>query len=130
MDNFLKELVLNLSACREKVVLVLYGDHLPSLGLSGELLSNGNAFQTEYVIWSNFGLKAEDKNLQAFQLSARVLQMLGIEEGIMPKYHMYRCDEQMPIFAKTSHGAYRKNLVKMHKGANFQLSILPIMHNQ
>lgn len=94
MDNFLKELVLNLSACREKVVLVLYGDHLPSLGLSGELLSNGNAFQTEYVIWSNFGLKAEDKNLQAFQLSARVLQMLGIEEGIMPKYHMYRCDEE------------------------------------
>lgn len=94
MDDFLKELVLNLSACQEDVVLVLYGDHLPSLGLSGELLSNGNAFQTEYVIWSNFGLMAEDKDVQAYQLSSRVLQLLGIEKGIMPQYHMHRGDEE------------------------------------
>lgn len=94
MDNFLKELILNLSACQEEVVLVLYGDHLPSLGLSGELLSNGNAFQTEYVIWSNFGLSAENTDVQAFQLSARVFQVLGIEEGIMPQYHIYRQDEE------------------------------------
>lgn len=94
MDNFLKELVLNLSACRERVVLVLYGDHLPSLGLSEELLRNGNIFQTEYVIWSNYGLMTEDRDLQSYQLSARVLQVLGIEEGIMPQYHMYRQDEE------------------------------------
>ncbi len=94
MDAFLKELVLNLSACREEVVLVLYGDHLPSLGLSDELLRNGNAFQTEYVIWSNFDLEAEDMDLQSYQLSARVLQVLGMEEGIMPQYHMYRQDEE------------------------------------
>lgn len=94
MDNFLKELVLNLSACRERVVLVMYGDHLPSLGLSEELLSNGNVFQTEYVIWSNYGLMTEDRDLQSYQLSARVLHILGIEEGIMPQYHMYRQDEE------------------------------------
>ena len=35
--------------------------------------SNGNSFQTEYVIWSNFGLMAEDMDLQSYQLSARVL---------------------------------------------------------
>ncbi len=93
MDAFLKELVLNLSACREEVVLVLYGDHLPSLGLSDELLRNSNAFQTEYIIWSNFALEAEDMDLQSYQLSARVLQVLGMEEGIMPQYHMYRQDE-------------------------------------
>ena len=94
MDTFLKELVLNLSACRERVVLVMYGDHLPSLGLSEELLSNGNVFQTEYVIWSNYGLMTEDRDLQSYQLSARVLHILGIEEGIMPQYHMYRQDEE------------------------------------
>jgi len=94
MDNFLEELVLNLSACREEVVLVLYGDHLPSLGLTDELLSNKNAFQTEYVIWSNFGLMAEDRDIQSYQLSARVLQLLGIEEGIIPRYHMYRQEEE------------------------------------
>ena len=75
-------------------MLVLYGDHLPSLGLTEELLSNGNTFQTEYVIWSNFGLTAEDENLQSYQLAARVLQIVGIEEGVMTKYHMYRRDEE------------------------------------
>lgn len=94
MDQFLKELVLNLSACQEEVVLVLYGDHLPSLGLSEELLENKNAFQTEYVIWSNFGLEAEDKNVQSYQLSARVLEVLDMVEGIMPQYHTYRQDEE------------------------------------
>lgn len=94
MDAFLKELVLNLSAWQEDVVLVLYGDHLPSLGLSDELLENGNAFQTEYVIWSNFGLMAADKDVQSYQLTGRVLQILGMEEGIMPQYHMYRAEEE------------------------------------
>lgn len=94
MDNFLKELVLNLSSCQEKIVLVIYGDHLPSLGLSDELLTNQNAFQTEYVVWSNFGLIAEDMDVQSYQLSSRVLQLLGIEEGIMPQYHIYRKDEE------------------------------------
>lgn len=94
MDDFLKELVLNLSACQEEVVLVLYGDHLPSLGLSEGLLGNENVFQTEYVIWSNFGLKAADMDVQSYQLSSRVLQVLGIEAGIMPQYHMHRRDEE------------------------------------
>ena len=73
---------------------MLYGDHLPSLGLSEELLENKNAFQTEYVIWSNFGLEAEDKNVQSYQLSARVLEVLDMVEGIMPQYHTYRQDEE------------------------------------
>ncbi len=94
MDSFLKELVLNLSACQEDVVLVLYGDHLPSLGLTGELLTNKNEFQTEYVIWSNFTLSGEDKDVQSYQLGARVLELLGMEEGIMPQYHIYRQDEE------------------------------------
>jgi len=75
MDNFIKELVLNLSACQEDVVLVLYGDHLPGLGISENLLQNGNVFQTEYVIWSNFGLQASDKDVQSYQLTSRVLEV-------------------------------------------------------
>ena len=94
MDTFIGELTLTLSAWKEDTVLVLYGDHLPGLGLTEELLDNGNIFQTEYVIWSNFGLQAEDKALHAYQLSARVLQLLGIEEGIMPQYHMYREEDE------------------------------------
>ncbi len=87
MDQFLKELVLTLTAYPEKVVLVMYGDHLPSLGLKEELLTNGDLFQTEYVIWSNFELEAEDKDMQAYQLGAYVCDLLEIHEGIMMQYH-------------------------------------------
>ncbi len=94
MDQFIKELVLNLNAWPEDVVLVMYGDHLPGLGLSEELLENRNQFQTEYIIWSNFPLEAEDKDIQSYQLSSRVCEVLGMEEGIMPQYHMFRQDEE------------------------------------
>lgn len=94
MDLFLKELVLTLDAWQEDVVLVLYGDHLPSLGLEEQLLKNKNLFQTEYVIWTNFSMEKQDKNIEAYQLSARVLELLGIEEGVMIQYHQYYQEEE------------------------------------
>lgn len=39
------------------MVLVMYGDHLPTIGLTVEDLDNKYLFQTEYVMWDNFGLK-------------------------------------------------------------------------
>ena len=89
MDMFLKELVLNLDAWQEEVVLVLYGDHLPSLGLEEELLKNKNLFQTEYIIWTNFFMEEQDKDVEAYQLGARVCELLGIEEGVMIQYHQH-----------------------------------------
>lgn len=87
MDMFLRELVLTLTAYPEEVVLVMYGDHLPSIGLREELLTNGDLFQTEYIIWSNFELAAEDKDLQAYQLGAHVCDVLDLHEGIMIQFH-------------------------------------------
>ena len=94
MDLFLKELVLTLDAWQEDVVLVLYGDHLPSLGLEEELLENQNLFQTEYVIWTNFSMEKQNKNIEAYQLSARVLELLHIEAGVMIQYHQYYQEEE------------------------------------
>ncbi|MGN0506265.1 MAG: LTA synthase family protein [Lachnospiraceae bacterium] len=87
MDEFLRELVLSLAAYPEDVVLVLYGDHLPGIGLTEELLKNGSLYQTEYVIWSNFAMEPEEKDMEAYQLPAYVLGRLGIDNGIMTKYH-------------------------------------------
>ncbi|MDU3724796.1 MAG: LTA synthase family protein, partial [Clostridium celatum] len=47
MDKFLGELTTALSNLAEDTVLVLYGDHLPTLGLADEDLKNGSIFQTE-----------------------------------------------------------------------------------
>ena len=87
MDAFLKQLCEKLSQYDEDTILVMYGDHLPGLGFSDDDLINGDVFQTEYVIWSNFGLKKKDKDLSAYQLAAEVLNRVNIHEGNIIRYH-------------------------------------------
>ena len=87
MDNFIGELIEKLSERDEETVLVLYGDHLPTFNFTDDMLSNGDKFQTQYVIWSNFQMDKQDKDLQAYQLSAYVMDRLGISEGYIMKYH-------------------------------------------
>ena len=87
MDNFIGELIEKLSERDEETVLVLYGDHLPTFDFTDDMLSNGDKFQTQYVIWSNFQMDKQDKDLQAYQLSAYVMDRLGISEGYIMKYH-------------------------------------------
>lgn len=87
VDAFIGELIDALSQLNEPVILVLFGDHLPSLGLEDEMLENGDKYQTEYVIWNNLGLHAGDRDLEAYQLSSHVLQLLGADSGIMTKLH-------------------------------------------
>ncbi|WP_037372869.1 LTA synthase family protein, partial [Anaerovorax odorimutans] len=87
MDQFIKQLTDMLSNYNEKTVLVMYGDHLPPLTISDNDLKNGNVYQTQYVIWSNFNMKAIDKDLYAYQLGSEVLNRLSIHEGVLTKYH-------------------------------------------
>ncbi|MDC7289482.1 LTA synthase family protein [Blautia schinkii] len=90
MDDFVKDLVEQLSEYPEDVVLVMYGDHLPTMGLSVEDLKNKYLFQTEYVIWDNFGLEKKDDNLAAYQMAAEVMDRVGIHEGTVFRYHQAR----------------------------------------
>lgn len=92
MDNFIGELIEKLSERDEETVLVLYGDHLPTFDFTDDMLSNGDKFQTQYVIWSNFQMDKQDKELQAYQLSAYVMNRLGISEGYIMKYHQSKQD--------------------------------------
>lgn len=93
MDAFIGQLTEALSRREEKTVLVLYGDHLPSLGLEGTNMVSGNLYRTRYVIWDNFGLTKEDKNLTSYQLSAEVLGRLGITTGTMNGFHQFCRDD-------------------------------------
>ena len=90
MDDFVKELVEALEDYPEDVVLVLYGDHLPTMDLKVEDLENKYLFQTEYVIWDNFGLEKEDVNLASYQIAAEVMDRVGIQEGTIFRYHQAR----------------------------------------
>lgn len=90
MDNFVKELTDRLEDYPEDVVLVMYGDHLPTMGLTVEDVDNKYLFQTQYVMWDNFGLEKKDVNLAAYQMAAEVLDRVGIHEGTVFRYHQAR----------------------------------------
>lgn len=87
MDQFVGELIKNLTAYGEDTVLVMYGDHLPSLGFTEEDMKNNSLYQTEYVIWDNIGLKKKNQTLYSYQIAAEVMNRLGIHEGNIAKLH-------------------------------------------
>ena len=86
-DEFLGELIDRLEAYDEPVVCVFYGDHLPALDLTADILSTNNLYASRYVIWNNFGAEFEAPDLQAYQLSASLLEQLGVSGGVITKYH-------------------------------------------
>lgn len=87
VDKFIGELLTSLQARGERTVVVMYGDHLPSFDISAEDLEGGDLFQTEYVIWDNFGFQKQDGNITAYQISAHVMGLLGYDDGMMTKLH-------------------------------------------
>lgn len=86
-DAFLRSLIQALEACGEPTVLVLYGDHLPSLSAAEEHMAEGDLLQTEYVIWDNIGLEKQDQDLEAYQLSSSVLKKLDVRNGVLNSFH-------------------------------------------
>lgn len=87
VDNFLQELTEALSKSEEPVMLVLYGDHLPNFDLDEKDVTTGDLFQTDYVVWTNYECHAEEKDLNAYQLSAYVMDLVGCETGYLTRLH-------------------------------------------
>ena len=86
MDLFVKELTDALSSYDEDIVLVMYGDHLPALDMTEESMKNVSLYKTQYIIWNNFGMKKQDKDLNAYELTSELFDRLGISVGMMTKY--------------------------------------------
>ncbi len=95
MDQFIKNLTEALEDYGEETVLIMYGDHLPSLNIKDDDLLNKTVYQTQYVIWDNFGLSKEDKDLYSYQLGAEVLDRIDIHEGVLIKYHQDHEEDPM-----------------------------------
>nr|MBQ8253281.1 LTA synthase family protein [Lachnospiraceae bacterium] len=92
-DAFLGLLVSTLNAFDEPTMVVMFGDHLPNIDMTEDELSEGNLFQTEYVIWSNqaqredYKLKNNKKDLYSYQLYSYVFKQLGMNQGVLTKFH-------------------------------------------
>ena len=86
-DNFVGKLIKDLETYDEPVICIFYGDHLPGLDLTADILSTGSLYASRYVIWNNYGAKLEGANLQAYRLSANLLKQLGMTGGVITKLH-------------------------------------------
>ena len=94
VDEFLGSITEALEAYDEPVVMVMYGDHLPGVGLTQEMLSDGDLYASKYIIWNNYGAEFEAPDMQAYRLSAELLRQLGVTDGVMNKFHQaYPVDE-------------------------------------
>ncbi len=87
VDDMIGELVDALSKRNEKTVLVLYGDHLPSLDIEKKDLKDSNLYQTQYVVWDNMGLEKMEENLSSYQLYPEILKRVNITAGNITRYH-------------------------------------------
>lgn len=89
-DQFIGDLLKELKARKEPTVLVLYGDHLPTMGLEVDDLKSRYLYNTNYVIWDNIGLKKKDMNLAGYQIMAEVFERLDLHAGTIFNYHQER----------------------------------------
>ncbi|MCR4956960.1 MAG: LTA synthase family protein [Lachnospiraceae bacterium] len=87
MDEFVGQLIDALKKNGEDTVLVMYGDHLPSLDIQDSELEGRNTYQTDYIIWNNCGIDFGNKNIEANQVQSYVLGKLGMSNGIINSYH-------------------------------------------
>ncbi|MDD6327164.1 MAG: LTA synthase family protein [Lachnospiraceae bacterium] len=103
MDQMIDNLIGMLDAYGEEYVLVLYGDHLPTLDLTEERLPNSTMFQTEYIIVNNINLKLMDRDIMSYELSTRLFQALNMPDGYAQKiqrlYHGKERDEKLELYA-------------------------------
>ncbi len=89
-DKFIADLIARLEERGEPTVLVLYGDHLPTMGLKASDLTSRYLFNTNYVMWDNIGLKKQDGTVATYQLISEVFDRLGIHCGTVFNYHQTR----------------------------------------
>lgn len=98
MDMFLGELEKTIFEREEQTVLVIYGDHLPSLEITDDELTDRSVYQTDYIICGNTGLGLTDEDICAYQLSSRVLEALKIKDGVINSCHQYYRNDEDYLF--------------------------------
>lgn len=94
-DEFIGELIRWLEDFEEPTAVVFYGDHLPYLELTDEDVVNGDLYQTEYILYTNYNIgEVKTETIEAYQLNSFVFDALGMDGGIMCDVHKYLSDEE------------------------------------
>ena len=79
--------IITVSKRDEDTIVVMFGDHLPTMGLKDSDMKSGDIYKTKYITWNNMGLPKEDADLYAYQLLANTTNKVDIHEGTIMNYH-------------------------------------------
>ncbi|MGN0193983.1 MAG: sulfatase-like hydrolase/transferase [Pseudoramibacter sp.] len=86
-DQWIKNYISMLKSRKEPTLVIMFGDHVPSMDLTNQEVKSGDIFKTKYITWNNFGMKKEDMNLASYNLVADMLGRLGVHGGTVMNYH-------------------------------------------
>ena len=113
-DDAFENLVEYFQKVDEPTVIVMFGDHQPSLSTSfyesliGKksdkftLEDTKNKYTVPYIIWANYDIQEEQVNMSANYLSAYLMKVIG---GKMTGYQKYLMDlyEQVPMITANAY---------------------------
>ncbi len=97
VDVFIGELIDLLEERGEPTYVAMFGDHLPTMGLTEDDMVTGDLFAMKYVTWNNLGMEKKDRDMTAYQFLADILEDLGLDGvGTMFTFHQNRdsCDTE------------------------------------
>ncbi|WP_055070846.1 LTA synthase family protein [Clostridium massiliamazoniense] len=89
VDKYVGELVNHVKNSGKPTVIGFYSDHLPALKVidKPENFNGDEKYKSNYFIWSNTGIKPKEQDIMSYQLSTYILNLAGLEGGIMPTFH-------------------------------------------
>lgn len=94
MDQMIHDLINALDSIGEDYILLLYGDHLPTITFDDDQLPHSQ-FQTEYILVNNMNLDIPDEDIRASEVSTKIFKALNLNMGYVQRAHcLYQDNEE------------------------------------
>ena len=91
LDKQLQRLVDYVEQLEEETIVIMYSDHLPSMGMvnNSDSYSEADKYTVPYAIYSNFELNDVEipEVIEAYQLSTYVFDLIGMKGGLVNQLH-------------------------------------------
>ncbi len=142
-DKFLKEFIDAIDATGEDTLVIMFGDHLPTMGLTEDEVATGDLYKTKYITWNNFDMPKEDCDLTSYQLVAEYFDRLGIHQGTMTNYnqamlhkntkagtHVYMNDLEMLQYDLLYGKRYAYNGKDLYPATDLEMGIADVVINR
>jgi phosphoglycerol transferase MdoB-like AlkP superfamily enzyme len=80
----------------EPTFVLMFGDHIPTMGLTNEELATDDIFLTKYITWNNFGMEKKDMDLTSYNVLSEYYDRLGIHGGTIMDYNQAMIRKEVP----------------------------------